>query len=255
MALNACELEIDLFCQGMRVPEHVSLAGARGVSAHSSGLGSGLEVVLPTGSPIKDEIWLNVPVVESFARYSPHTHRRSHDGYAIVDTRSDEAIPSARHTSRCDTALDVARRADEPDWRAPGHLLGDLRQSCLRILELRPRAQLPLLHDRPERRTGRSLGQSDRGRRRDVPRRKRGIRCDVRPPQRRFSRITRPAIHGAIRSGHQGTSRDARRRAAGAGARLQRVRPLDPGRRRSPVLLRRADGSGVVRAHLPCRHG
>jgi len=94
MALNACELEIDLFCQGMRVPEHVSLAGARGVSRTRAGLGSGLEVVLPTGSPIKDEIWVNVPVVESFARYSPYTLIGGpHGGYALVDTRSDVTYP------------------------------------------------------------------------------------------------------------------------------------------------------------------
>jgi hypothetical protein len=27
--LNACELEIDLFCKGLRVPEDVSLTGTR----------------------------------------------------------------------------------------------------------------------------------------------------------------------------------------------------------------------------------
>ena len=78
----------------MRVPEHVSLAGARGVSRTRAGLGSGLEVVLPTGSAIKDEIWVNVPVVESFARSSPYTLIGGpHDGYTIVDTRSDVTYP------------------------------------------------------------------------------------------------------------------------------------------------------------------
>ena len=38
--LNACELEIDLFCRGMRVPADVSLEGARGVSRTRAGLGS-----------------------------------------------------------------------------------------------------------------------------------------------------------------------------------------------------------------------
>ena len=56
----------------MRVPAHVSLDGARGVSRTRAGLGSGLEVVIPTGSWMKDEIWVNVPVVEPFARHSPY---------------------------------------------------------------------------------------------------------------------------------------------------------------------------------------
>jgi hypothetical protein len=40
--LNACELEIDLFCRGLRVPEDVALQGARGVRRTRAGLGSGL---------------------------------------------------------------------------------------------------------------------------------------------------------------------------------------------------------------------
>src|SRR6266540_6544886 len=71
MDLNACELEIDLFCRGMRIPPDVSLAGARGVSRTRAGLGSGLEVILPTESRIKEEIWLNIPVLEAFASESP----------------------------------------------------------------------------------------------------------------------------------------------------------------------------------------
>ena len=92
--LNACELEIDLFCQGMRVPDDVSLAGARGVSRTRAGLGSGLEVVLPASSSVKDEIWVNVPVAESFARYSPYVLAGGpHDGYRVIDTRSGITYP------------------------------------------------------------------------------------------------------------------------------------------------------------------
>jgi hypothetical protein len=87
--LNACELEIDLFCAGLRVPPDVPLEGARGVSRTRAGLGSGLEVVLPTGSRLKEEIWVNVPVLESFAADSPYVLSGSAtDGYAIVDERS-----------------------------------------------------------------------------------------------------------------------------------------------------------------------
>lgn len=94
MSLNACELEIDLFCHGLRVPEDVSLSGARGVSRTRAGLGSGLEVVIPAASYLKDEIWVNVPVVERFARTSPYRLTGgSLDGYAIVDDRDAARYP------------------------------------------------------------------------------------------------------------------------------------------------------------------
>lgn len=87
--LNACELEIDLFCRGMQVPESTSLDGARGISRTRAGLGSGLEVVLPTGSALKKEIWLNVPVTEAFAASSPYRLAGSGGtGYVIVDSRT-----------------------------------------------------------------------------------------------------------------------------------------------------------------------
>ena len=50
VSLNACELEIDLFCRGLRVPAEVSLDGGRAISRTRAGLGSGLEIVIPTGS-------------------------------------------------------------------------------------------------------------------------------------------------------------------------------------------------------------
>jgi hypothetical protein len=33
MGLNACELEIDLFCRGMRIPSDASLAGASSLTS------------------------------------------------------------------------------------------------------------------------------------------------------------------------------------------------------------------------------
>jgi hypothetical protein len=75
MALNPCELEIDLFCSGMRVPDEVPLTGARGVSRTRAGLGSGLEIVIPTDSWLKEAIWMNVPVAEAFAHQSPYVLR------------------------------------------------------------------------------------------------------------------------------------------------------------------------------------
>jgi uncharacterized radical SAM superfamily protein len=94
MPLNACELEIDLFCKGMRMPDSVSLEGARGISRTRAGLGSGLEVVVPTGSWLKPEVWVNVPVVEPFARQSPYVLAGSPiDGYQILDERSADRYP------------------------------------------------------------------------------------------------------------------------------------------------------------------
>src|SRR5262249_35118354 len=94
MALNACELEIDLFCRGLRVASDVSLEGARGISRTRAGLGSGLEIVLPTGSWLKRDIWMNVPVVERFVERSPYGLRGSPDaGYAIYDDRGFAHYP------------------------------------------------------------------------------------------------------------------------------------------------------------------
>jgi hypothetical protein len=102
-ALNACELEIDLFCRGMRVPDETALDGARGISRTRAGLGSGLEVILPSRSAVKKEIWLNVPVVERFAQRSPYRLiGGAETGYAIVD-------------DRCGQPYDV-RLPPEPGW-------------------------------------------------------------------------------------------------------------------------------------------
>lgn len=103
MALNACELKIDLFCSGLRVPADVSLAGARSVLRTRAGLGSGLEVVLPARSAHKDEIWVNVPVVEPFAASSPYRLAGGPEaGYQVVDDRSQTAYP--------------VRLPSEPSW-------------------------------------------------------------------------------------------------------------------------------------------
>jgi len=71
------ELEIELFCRGMRID---SSAGRR-ITRTRAGLGSGLEIVIPA-SP--KDIWINVPVAEKFAQQSPFA---LHDGF-ITDDRS-----------------------------------------------------------------------------------------------------------------------------------------------------------------------
>ena len=110
MSLNACELEIDLFCRGMRVPADVSLVGARSVTRTCAGLGSGLEVVIPTQSILKPEVWVNVPVVEHFASESPYRLQGGpahgyhivddHDGAAYAVRLPKEPVWYSRQTSR-----------------------------------------------------------------------------------------------------------------------------------------------------------
>jgi hypothetical protein len=92
--LNACELEIDLFCHGLRVPAGVSLGNARGVSRTRAGLGSGLELIIPTRSWLKPEIWMNAPVVEGFVQDSPYllTNTAS-GGCEVLDERSRTRYP------------------------------------------------------------------------------------------------------------------------------------------------------------------
>jgi len=93
MRLNPCELEIDLFCRGVRVPESVSLDGARGVRRTRAGLGSGLEVAIPTGSWLKPEIWMNAPVAEPFARTSPYVVRGAPGAYEVLDEPGGLSYP------------------------------------------------------------------------------------------------------------------------------------------------------------------
>src|SRR5688500_3036142 len=93
--LNACELEIDLFCRGLRVPDDLALEDARDVRRTRAGLGSGLELVIPTRSWLKPEIWVNAPVAEPFAQRSPLVLRRRNEAFEIHDERSD-----SRHAVR-----------------------------------------------------------------------------------------------------------------------------------------------------------
>jgi hypothetical protein len=89
--LNPCELEIDLFCNGLRVDPSCTLdQDARKVSRIRAGLGSGLELVLP--GPRKD-LWVNVPVEEDFALRSPYLLAKRADGYFARDGRDGTEYP------------------------------------------------------------------------------------------------------------------------------------------------------------------
>jgi len=88
---NPCELEIELFCRGLRIDPSCTLEkDARGFHRIRAGLGSGLELVVP--GDLKD-VWCNVPVEESFAAASPFLLRKEASSYAVVDGRDDTAYP------------------------------------------------------------------------------------------------------------------------------------------------------------------
>jgi solute carrier family 13 (sodium-dependent dicarboxylate transporter), member 2/3/5 len=91
--LSPVELEIELFCRGMRIDESCELEEeGRRISRTRAGLGSGLELQLP-GRP--RPIWVNVPVSERFATASPLRLMRWDGAYWINDTRSHEAYDVA----------------------------------------------------------------------------------------------------------------------------------------------------------------
>src|SRR5512140_3485830 len=89
--LKPVELEIELFCLGMRIDEscHVDEDGRR-ISRTRAGLGSGLELVLP--SP-KKKIWVNVPVLESFAARSPFVLHGADGVFSLADERTGDTYP------------------------------------------------------------------------------------------------------------------------------------------------------------------
>lgn len=70
---NPALLKLDLYCKGARLaddPEQVVEDGGRKILRTRAGLGSGLEVILPSG------LWTNIPVSEPFAQHSPYEVRR-----------------------------------------------------------------------------------------------------------------------------------------------------------------------------------
>jgi sodium-dependent dicarboxylate transporter 2/3/5 len=89
--LSPVELEIELFCRGMRIDATCSVdEDGRRISRTRAGLGSGLELVLP--APRKP-IWVNVPVVEAFAAESPFRLARDREKYHLSDDRTGELYP------------------------------------------------------------------------------------------------------------------------------------------------------------------
>src|SRR5689334_311476 len=86
---NPAELEIDLFCHGVRIDPAATLSSdARAISRTRAGLGSGLELVIP--GDLKD-LWMNVPVEEDFVAGSPYVLTKDDGGYVVRDGRNGEA--------------------------------------------------------------------------------------------------------------------------------------------------------------------
>ena len=87
--LSPVELEIELFCRGLRIDKSCTLdEDGRRIARTRAGLGSGLELVLP--APRKP-IWVNVPVVEAFAERPPLRLMRKGRDYSVLDDRSGDA--------------------------------------------------------------------------------------------------------------------------------------------------------------------
>lgn len=105
--LKPVELEIELFCRGIRIDPSCELGeDGRRIARTRAGLGSGLELVLP--GPGKS-VWVNVPVSEPFAANSPFLLFKEPEGYRLLDTRGSDCyaaeIPEepawySRRTSR-----------------------------------------------------------------------------------------------------------------------------------------------------------
>ena len=106
--LKSVELEIELFCRGMRIDEPGTSGDARPIGRTRAGLGSGLEIILTGG---RKPIWVNVPVVEQFAQSSPFVLRRTGDAAHVHDQRSGVdypvSIPPEPRWYSCTTSSDV----------------------------------------------------------------------------------------------------------------------------------------------------
>ena len=89
--LNPAELEIDLFCKGIRIDSSCTIGDDGRLFARTrAGLGSGLELVIP--GDLKD-LWLNVPVEEDFALRSPYSLIKPYQQYMVSDSRNGHEYP------------------------------------------------------------------------------------------------------------------------------------------------------------------
>ncbi len=98
--LNPGELQLDLFCKGIRIDESCTLEkDARLFARTRAGLGSGLELIIPGN--LKD-LWTNIPVEEDFAQNSPYVLKKKRNEYVVYDERNSFEYP--------------VRIPEEPKW-------------------------------------------------------------------------------------------------------------------------------------------
>ncbi len=89
--LKPVELEIELFCRGMRIDQSCRVGDeGRRISRTRAGLGSGLELVLPNKPK---PIWVNVPVTEAFVQKSQYLLVKIERRYALINTESGDEYP------------------------------------------------------------------------------------------------------------------------------------------------------------------
>lgn len=89
--LKPVELEIELFCRGMRIdPSCETEDDGRRIARTRAGLGSGLEITIPAAGK---DIFANVPVVEKFTRRSPFLLVKRNGLYFVADQRDQFEYP------------------------------------------------------------------------------------------------------------------------------------------------------------------
>lgn len=111
--LSPVALEIDLFCRGVRIDPSCEVGhDGRRIARTRAGLGSGLELVLP--SPRKP-VWVNAPVVERFVAASPWSLVKEEGRYRLEDTRNGDTYPveipeePAWYSRRTATGVEMSR--------------------------------------------------------------------------------------------------------------------------------------------------
>ena len=121
--LKPVELEIELFCRGMRIDASAFEGEGRRITRTRAGLGSGLELVI---HGVAKDIYVNVPVTEEFAQHSPFLLMRDAERMFILDGRSADTY-----------AVDVP---PEPKWYSrytsadvPMHRVGVMQGNYLGI--------------------------------------------------------------------------------------------------------------------------
>lgn len=87
---NEAELEIDLFCKGVRIDPSANLESYL-TSRTRAGLGSGIDIIL-LGK--RKDRYINVPVLESFVKTSPFRIMNSFGKYTLTDDSQDHVIYS-----------------------------------------------------------------------------------------------------------------------------------------------------------------